>query len=98
MPWKSKEPEDEGVILVPSVSKSFDKSMDIRNMSISLYRSLTGSGINESRMSRSKSSRMRDKSKGFDLGDIFQSGKSFLSSSTRTNSSGIKLIDCQTFV
>ena len=53
------------------LSKSFDKSMDIKNMSISLYRSLTGSGMHESKMSRMKSSRRRDKPKGFDLEEMF---------------------------
>ena len=53
----SKNTEEQG--LRPNLSKSFDKSLDIKNMSISLYRSSTGNGMHESRMSRMKSSRRR---------------------------------------
>ena len=95
IPWKNKEEE----MGAPAhLSKSFDKSMDIKNMSISLYRSLTGSGMHESKMSRMKSSRRREKPKGFDLEEMFSADGSLSFASTKTQSSGIKLLDCQTYL
>lgn len=69
-------------------------------MSMSIYRSLSASGINDSRLSRIKSSVKRQEIKGHDLSEafIFKNGQDTESSVLRSQGSGMTLVDNQTYL
>lgn len=69
-------------------------------MSMSIYRSLSASGINDSRVSRIKSSKIVPQIKGYDLSEAFTDQQnSMLDTSTiRSQGSGIVLVDSHTYL
>lgn len=69
-------------------------------MSMSIYRSLSASGLSDSRLSRMKSSVRRQELKGHDLSDvfIFKTSQDMESSVISSQGSGIYLVDSQTYL
>lgn len=67
---------------------------------MSIYRSLSASGLNESRMSRIKASKKMPQTKGYDLSEAFsdQNDSMLETSSLRTQGSGIVLVDSHTYL
>lgn len=67
---------------------------------MSIYRSLSASGINDSRVSRIKSSKRVPQLKGYDLSEAFtDQHDSMLDTSTiRSQGSGIVLVDSHTYL
>ena len=93
--------ENETINMSASYSMDRSRSQDIKNMSMSIMKSMSGSGLNDSRLSRIRSSMKKQELKGFDLTESFSAkSNQDLDSTIRStaSASGMTIIDSHTYL